>query len=723
MSEIYGVFDEIEYRNEKTGNTTFSVITSSFPKYSFNNKLKCTGNLPLFPAKTPLKLNGDIEEISKGKYVFSATSVIPFIYNEKMAITYLSNYDIKGLGQKTAERIISVIGTDIFSYAKDTSLLPSLISKLSPKDYDLFSTFIDKIKIIFQQDEVYNYLSEYEGNYFQASVISNNYKNALEVLKSNPYEVGLSVNLPFLMCEKIYKREGGKPFSNIRMEALVTIALKSIENQGSTFGTLNDIVSWINKYSSRSVFNVEIPSVLVLNTVRKMKNVICEDKEGLLRIYFKYTYNQEKNIVHHLRRLMNVSIKYPFDSSFVDKIESLNNIKYETNQRKAFDFLSSSGVKVLTGGPGTGKTTVINGLIQAYKMMFPQNKILLCAPTGRAAQRMSEATNRKALTIHKALDVLPYENGEITSRTLDNPLDADFIIVDEMSMTDTIICSALLGAIKNNSLVLLCGDIDQLPSVGAGNILSDIINSELAQVVTLDVIKRQASGSIITSNAITVNKGSSYIKTNSNFEIKKFETEKDMLSAICNISKNIYSSKNPFSVQILCSAKKGEAGVYNLNRQIQTLVNPNEEKIQYDYFSYRVGDKIMMIKNNYDEGYVNGDIGIITEIEERSFTVNLLGVGELILSKSLLCDMTLAYASTIHKSQGSEYDTVIISLPKNPTNMLKRNLLYTAITRAKKNVIIITQNGVLDFTVKRCDTVNRNTSVLDKLISSENIIF
>ena len=167
MSEIYGIFDEIEYRNEKTGNTTFSVVTSAFPKYSFNNKLKCTGNLPLFPAKTPLKLSGEIEEISKGKFVFSATSVIPFIYNEKMAITYLSNYDIKGLGQKTAERIISVIGTDIFSYAKDTSLLPSLISKLSPKDYDLFFAFIDKIKIIFQK---FKQVKNANFQYFQKKI-------------------------------------------------------------------------------------------------------------------------------------------------------------------------------------------------------------------------------------------------------------------------------------------------------------------------------------------------------------------------------------------------------------------------------------------------------------------------------------------------------------------------------------------------------------------------
>jgi exodeoxyribonuclease V alpha subunit len=196
-----------------------------------------------------------------------------------------------------------------------------------------------------------------------------------------------------------------------------------------------------------------------------------------------------------------------------------------------------------------------------------------------------------------------------------------------------------------------------------------------------------------------------------------------MLDSICDITKALYDPTKPFNMQILCSAKKGEAGVYNLNRQIQSIVNSNEEKVQYDFFSYRIGDKIMMIKNNYDAGYVNGDIGIITEIEDKTFTVDLLGVGELTLSKSLLCDMTLAYASTIHKSQGSEYDTVIVSLPKDPSNMLKRNLLHTAITRAKNRIVIITQNGAIDVAVKRCDNINRNTSVLDKLTSEENIIF
>lgn len=722
--EIFGYCKEIKFRNEKTGNTTFLLSTNAFPKYRKGGFLMCVANMPSYQSNTPLLLVGDI---NRDTNIFEATLVKPHLTNKETACSYISSGIVKGIGEKLAQKIVNVTGPDLFTYIQKRNPRNELLKTLTEKEMSLFDEFVWKTRILLQQNDVYTYISQFGGDYLAASKICENRTNALHSLKTNPYLVGLNAGLKFDVCDLIYNHEGGNCYDECRIEALVIKSLEQNENCGNTFAYIHNIMKWVNMCSRQSsVFKDIIPEALVIRSCFNSRKIICEkttekDKGIVFRYFLKDTYLMEKDIVKNINRIKNGMHSLPFNPKWIEKIEKINNVKYSNRQKDAFNFLNSTGIKVLTGGPGTGKTTVINGLIQAYTFMFPQNPILLCAPTGRAAQRISEATGKPAFTLHKALDVHPFGE-EMQAKTLDNPLDANLIIVDEMSMTDTEIFSLLLGAVKTDTLVILCGDTDQLPSVGAGNILHDIIECGIIETNKLDVVYRQAAESGITQNAISVNNGSTSLTKKDDFDISVVKNHLDISNKICEIVKDCYDVRNPFSVQVLSSTKKGDAGTIALNKKLQQICNPQKEESELDY-TFKRGDKIMMFRNNYEIGYVNGDTGTILEITPNEIIVDIKGTGKLSIPKTNMSDISLAYSVTIHKSQGSEFDTVIISLPNSPISILKRNLLYTAITRAKKKVIIVTQTGVIEHTINTLDTELRQTDILDKLIPVPKTIF
>jgi exodeoxyribonuclease V alpha subunit len=536
--------------------------------------------------------------------------------------------------------------------------------------------------------------------------------------------VGIPAGLKFNTCDLIFAHEGGAYYNENRLEWLVVKCLEQNENSGNTYAHIKNIMFWVNKLSKLSpVFNEEVPESLIVRACFNSKKIVCEQSSPEFRYYLKKTYYEEKSIVSHLQRIQSSKTPLCFNEKLIKAIEKKNGVTYAEKQKLAFELLKSTGIKVVTGGPGTGKTTTVNGLIQAYHKMYPNNTILLCAPTGRAAQRLSEATSKKAFTLHKALDIKPFGDNDIQSRTLEsNPLEADFIIVDEMSMTDTSIFSILLGAIKSDTLVLLCGDTDQLPSVGAGNILHDIIASDFVEKVQLDVVYRQAKESGITENAIKVNSGNSDLVKKDDFSTYKLDSQKELSDKVCELVSCYYKKDDPFAVQVLSSTKQGDAGTVLLNRKLQMLCNENKTLTELE-FNLKCGDKVMLTRNNYDIGYVNGDIGIITNIDSDYITIDIKGLAVTKVPRKYMSDISLAYAITIHKSQGSEYDTVVIALPSEPRVMLKRNLLYTAITRAKKRVILVTEQGSVEYAVNTLDTELRQTSILEKLVGQPKAIF
>lgn len=349
--------------------------------------------------------------------------------------------------------------------------------------------------------------------------------------------------------------------------------------------------------------------------------------------------------------------------------------------------------------------------------MYPDNIIKLCAPTGRAAQRMTESTGMEAVTIHRLLDFRPCANG-VVHKDAKNPIVADLIVVDEMSMTDTELMSIFLQAVQDGTLVLLVGDIYQLPSVGPGDVLHDIIFSEKVPVFRLTKVYRQAGDSPIVTNANKINDGHTDLVENEDFEIIIVQSDEELKDKILELTTQYYNPDKPFDMQILAPSKKYDAGTKNLNKVIQEAVNPGKKGFVFGDTTYRVGDKIIMLNNNYGHGYFNGDVGYVVAIDDNGVTVNILDV-EIVITKGMMEDMSLAYGVTVHKSQGSEYPLAICALPKSPANMLVRNLFYTAVTRAKKKVIVVAVDGSVQASVRNNQTGKRKTGLLEKLSKAE----
>ena len=396
-------------------------------------------------------------------------------------------------------------------------------------------------------------------------------------------------------------------------------------------------------------------------------------------------------------------------------------MEYSDEQRRSFQSICTPGIKIITGGPGVGKTTTINGLITSYMELLPDKKIALAAPTGRAAQRMWDITMIEARTIHKLLDFKPFSAGDDESgatKDKENPIDADLIVVDEMSMVDTELFYLLLQAIKTGTIVLLIGDKDQLQSVSPGNILHDLLKSNIFEVYQLTKVYRQKGDNTIIDNAYKILNGQMDFIKNDKFEIKHTETEKEAMDCIIDKFNEWYAKEDLKKIQILTPIKGGECGTTQINTVIAKIIRRESfEGTPVYYFgknSYTVGDKVIFHKNNYDKDYYNGDIGYVTNIIKNGIEVE---VGEELkkVTGDALKDVTLAYSITMHKSQGSEFDDIIIMLPDTYKNMLNRNLLFTAVTRAKRRVFIVYINSALSDSVHTIVVDKRYTGLVDKI--------
>lgn len=400
-------------------------------------------------------------------------------------------------------------------------------------------------------------------------------------------------------------------------------------------------------------------------------------------------------------------------------------MNYGEQQRSAFPMvLRKKGVKILTGGPGTGKTTTILGILLAYKRMHPKDTIRLCAPTGRAAQRMAESTHMEAVTVHRLLDLKPYGDTTVCKDSSD-PIDADLIVVDEMSMINIEVFDLLLEAIKTGTTLVLVGDINQLESVGAGAVLHDLLEapeSLIPRTMLTDVFRQKGDSSII-SNAIRINAGITTLDERPDFQVIHTKSAEESLEQVKSLMKKLYNPEEPFSTQILCPARKGISGVENMNIALQALLNPQTKGITYGSIKYRLNDKVMFYKNNYsissyegEIGLYNGDIGKIVKVSESGLTVNVRN-SHYEITRDLMDNLGLSYAMTIHKSQGSEFSCIIVVMPAEPTNMLVRNLFYTAVTRAKKKVYVIDESYAMETSIRIAKAGKRLTNLAEYLKS------
>jgi len=711
MEYLSGVVERITYSNEENG---FSVIKIKSKGYA--ELVTVVGNLAAVNVGATIRLKGDWKYDSKYGRQFSAVD-----YRETVPATiagiekYLGSGMIKGIGPVYAKRIVARFREDTLKIIEEQ---PDRLIEVE----GIGQRRIDMIKKAWQeQKEIKNVMLFLQSNGVSTAYAVKIYKTygnqSIDVVKTNPYKLADDIwGIGFKTADKIARQMGYDSNSYERCRSGLVYVLNELSNEGHCYALREQLLE-------EAAAILELDRSLIESTINRMieeKTVIPDEGDAL---YLPAFYYSEIGAAGRIRQILAEESRYK--SVDIDKIleniQKENNIQYDHIQIEAVKTAVRSKFTILTGGPGTGKTTTTLAVIKVFQKL--NAKVLLAAPTGRAAKRMTEATGLEAKTIHRLLEYKPPEGYK---KNEESPLECDVLIIDETSMVDIILFYNLLKAVSNDTVLILVGDVDQLPSVGAGNILKDIIESEAVNVVRLTRIFRQAQGSAIITNAHRINRGEPpNLKGGKNSDFFFIEEEDNQkvvqtITELCSKRLPNYYKVDPVNdIQVLCPMQKGETGAFNLNTVLQEALNPNEVFIKYGGTVYKLNDKVMQIKNNYDKNVFNGDIGNITSIdtEDRMLTICFDGVN-VEYDATELDEVVLAYATTVHKSQGSEYKIVVAPVTMQHYMMLQRNLLYTCVTRAKKVLVLVGSKKAIGIAVSNNKMLKRNTMLAERLRSS-----
>jgi exodeoxyribonuclease V alpha subunit len=730
---IEGYIGRIVFRNEDNGYTVLSLQVKE-------DEVTCVGNFTY---------------ISEGEFIQASGSYTEHpVYGEQFLIEsydmkepedvfsmerYLSSGAIKGIGASLASRIVKKFKGDTFRIIEEEperlSEIKGISERMAKEIYRQFEEKRDmRSAMLFLQQ--YNIT----GN-LAVKIYSEYGPRMYDILKENPYRLAEDIaGVGFKTADDIAMRLGIGNDSDYRIKAGILFTLLQSTNEGHVYLPYSELI----QRSKALLFADDASIERQLTALTFEKKIIIKETEKEKLAYSSVYYYMELNVARMLHDL-NIRYDLPIDKvrKRVSAIEEQFQIELEEQQRTAVTEASGNGLLIITGGPGTGKTTTINTIIKFFESEGMD--ILLAAPTGRAAKRMTETTGYEAKTIHRLLELSKLsddqENKYSFERNESNPLETDVLIIDEMSMVDIGLMHSLLKAVSVGTRLILVGDVNQLPSVGPGNVLKDIINSHSFNVVKLTKIFRQAAGSDIIVNAHKINDGEQIRLDNKSkdfFFLKREEA--NVISAVMiNLIKNKlpnYVKTTPLDIQVLTPMRKGELGVERLNQILQQALNPpDQEKKEKEYHEtiFREGDKVMQVKNNYQltweirskygipiqsgTGVFNGDAGVIKEINLYSehlvveFDDNRL----VDYTFNQLDELELAYAVTIHKSQGSEYPAVILPILDGPRLLFNRNLLYTAVTRAKNCVMIVGSDHMLQFMIDNKSEQSRYSGLCDRI--------
>lgn len=651
-------------------------------------------------------------------------------------LRFLSAGIIKGVREATATKIVEKFGIDTFNVIENE---PDRLATIKGINKAKARKISQEFKAQFAARDVMNGLADLGLSQQEAFDAYKLYKsNALDIIKENPYAfVGDAGGITFERADEIALGLDEPPLFDYRSQAGVVYVVRHNLNNGHTCIPRSSLIKPAMSLLDCSEDEVEIAIDNALE-VNQLVLEIINDKEFL---FLPEIYRAESTIAERIR----VMLRFPpqkkdIETGEILAFENMNGITFDEKQRQAIEIAVNKGMLILTGGPGTGKTTTVKGIISLMKNRGL--KVMLAAPTGRAAKRMSELTGFEAKTIHRLLEV-EYRDGATEPsfvHNLRNPLDCDAVIVDELSMVDVTLFSALLDALPLSCRLIMVGDKEQLPPVGAGNVLADLIKSELIDVVSLDKIFRQAMESMIVTNAHKVVRGEMPDFDNSNpqsdffmlNEDSKYNAPKKIVNLVTQRIPAGYGYDSVKEIQVLCPSRKGEVGTENLNALLQARLNPpsrDKAEIRNRGYILREGDKVMQIKNNYDvpwfksddngTGVFNGDIGILTKIDKVNDIINVrFEDREAMYSIDNAKEIELAYAMTVHKSQGSEFEAVVLPTISTPPKLAYRNLFYTALTRAKNLLIIVGNQGSVKAMVDN-DKKSRRYSALVHFLRQE----
>ncbi len=718
LLNIEGCVDKVIYRNE---NTSYVVIDLDMG----NAMATVVGELGNVEEGEVLKVSGNYINHPKFGVQFSAKYCERKLPQSAYAIQkYLSSGVIKGIGPSLAERIVDAFGERTLDVIENTPSELLKIKGISPKKYNEISQEFNRI---FGIRRLMIFLSEYGvPPSFAVKAWKRWGQFSIDIIKENPYCLcGFGIELDFQKADKIAKLLD-MPFNSMeRIRAGIAYVLSGNTLLGHTCLPTDRLQKSVCDFLGVS----EEDFYKTLEYEYKEENVIEYIKGNISYSFLPDYYVAERYISSRIEAISDFFKDNLNDYEQVISLEEeREGIKYEELQRKAISLALSRGFLILTGGPGTGKTTTLNAIISLYEQQGM--RVMICAPTGRAAKRISDLTGYEAKTIHRLLEMGYDGDGKLKFiHNENNPINCDVLIVDEMSMVDTLLFEALLRGIKLNCRLIMVGDSNQLPSVGAGNLLKDMIESGKITVVELKKIFRQAQQSCIVTNAHRIVNGEvpDLTKKDSDFFFLQRQNEETVLETVVDLYKNRLPKAYGYSplddIQILSPTRKGVLGVIELNKRLQAEINPPQKHLSEAksiIYTFRENDKVMQTKNNYDivwikdneagAGIFNGDIGTIKRISKRDGVAVIDFDGRIAeYSLDMLEQLELAYAVTVHKSQGSEFPAVIIPLFGGFSKLYYRSLLYTAVTRAKKLLIIVGSKERIEYMVANNRKALRHT--------------
>lgn len=726
METIKGYVDHIIFRNEDNGYTVFVLVYEE-------EELTCVGTFPVISQGENVKLQGEFTEHPLYGRQFSARTMEECEPEDEMAIErYLGSGAIKGIGAALAARIVRRFKKDTFRIIEEE---PERLAEIKGISERMAMEISDQVAEKRDLRQAMIFLQQYGISVNLGVKIYQRYgQEVYRIIKENPYQLADDIKgVGFKIADEIASKVGIRGDSDFRIRSGILYVLLQASGEGHTYLPREEL-------TERTAQMLGVSPELI----EKHYMDLAIEKKLMIRgehIYAAVYYYMEASVASMLKDL---NVAYPISDVEIEKqilkIEQQADIEPDDMQFSAVKEAVKNGLLIITGGPGTGKTTTINTIIKYFEAEGMD--IFLAAPTGRAAKRMSDTTGYEARTIHRMLELNGgMEDNAGFSRNAENPLETDVIIVDEMSMVDISLMHSLLKAVSPGTRLILVGDVNQLPSVGPGSVLKDAIESQAFPVVKLTKIFRQASKSDIVVNAHRINNGEQVSLDNKSmdfFFLKRYEADKIINVTIQLIAQKLpkFVDASPFDIQVLTPMRKGLLGVERLNGILQQYLNPpaqDKKEYQQGERTFREGDKVMQIKNNYQLeweitnkyglcidkglGVFNGDMGIVREINDyaETMTVEFEEGRKVDYSLNGLEELELAYAITIHKSQGSEYPAVVIPLLNGPRMLMNRNLLYTAVTRAKKCVTIVGDERTFEGMIENNTQQKRYSGLMEEI--------
>ena len=718
---IDGAIDEIVFTNPDNGYTVCKFLPEG------GEVMTVVGSFPPLTPGEVLRIRGQWElnpRFGRQFKVDHFTLTLPA--SVKGIEKFLGSGLVKGIGPVLAKRIVGAFGAGTIDIlTRDPERLREVGGVGAVKLKEIRRSWAEHRDI----RDLIMFLQEHSVSTSLATKIYRQYGDrSFTVLKTNPYQLSFDIwGVGFKTADQIALKLGLDPGSLDRVKAYILYMLEKDNEQGHIFSLASEVLE-------KCGTDLEVPAdkaEVALAGLLKGEKVVSEEWGGGRALYLPFFYQAQEEVVRSIHRLAGFPCRAPdFDiGQAVADTEKGLGMTFSPLQKLAIRESFERKILVITGGPGTGKTTIIRAVVDIFRKWG--REVLLGAPTGRAAKRLAETTGQEARTLHRVLEFSPKQG--TFKRNESNPLRGEALVIDEFSMVDLPLMYHLLKAVPPWMRLILVGDKDQLPSVGPGTLLRDIIESDTVDVVRLDEIFRQEKESLIVINAHRVNQGQSLIYAprtdkNADFYFIRQDDDKKAFQTILKMCSSSVPTKlglSPISpqIQVISPMYKGVVGVDNLNTELQARLNPGREGLQVGNREFRARDKVMQVRNDYDKDVFNGDIGIVLHADKAKFRLFVDFDGRTVsYERDELNDVTLAYAISVHKAQGSEYQAVIMPLMTQHFIMLQRNLFYTALTRAKKLSVVIGSYKALYIAIKNDKPVKRNSLVKDKLIRLGGVV-